>query len=285
MKTNLVFLGDSITAGVIAGPELDYRKNGYAKYVRDYFALNDSLGTYHNFAVSGFMTSDLLRQFQTNITHNENIAFNILDEKCYRLTKKRVGHDTIKFTHPDISISEAIANADIVTMTCGANDLIRLFRKMNEASVSKVIRSLYTNQYSEDALENALKNYMIIMEYIIALNPKCEIILLANYFPSNDERLEKRLYEKFSKLEDALFDTVASHFPNNIKLYKPRFEFIENSKQYVTSKIDIHPSSKGHIALANMVLKTQTKIDYQDGDVNRLETIQKISKQIGHKKN
>lgn len=266
-KKNLVFLGDSITAGVIAGPELDYRKKGYAGFVREYFERNNQLGSYHNFAVSGFMTGDVLKQFKTNITHNENIAFNVLAEKCYRYTKKRVGADTIKFTHPDIRILNAIEQADLLVMTAGANDLIRLFRKFSDESAGKVLHSLIANEYTQETLHTALKNYLIIMNLIIGINPDIEIILLGTYVPSSEDAIVRRLYPKFSMLEDALYDTVANEFPDNIKLIKPRAMFKSNCKEFVTSKIDIHPSTEGHKALAELVLQTQSQLEYTSGQV------------------
>lgn len=266
-KKNLVFIGDSITAGVIAGPELDYRKKGYAQFVREYFEHQKYLGTYHNFAVSGFMTSDVLNQFKQNITHNENIAFNILDEKCYKLTKHNVGCNTIKFTHPDIKILDAIAKADLIAMTIGANDLIRLFRKAGEDSISNVVHSIITSEYTEDTIQQALKNYIVIMNIILNINPDVEIILLGTYVPSGDERFVKRLYPKFCKLEDAVYETVRNEFPNNIKLVKPRNIFKSNCKEFVTSKIDIHPSTEGHKTLAELVLQAQTQVPYTSGQV------------------
>lgn len=266
-KKNIVFLGDSITAGVIAGPELDYRKKGYASFVREYFENKKQLGTYYNFAVSGFMTGDVLNQFKGNITHNENIAFNILSEKCYRLTKKRVGQDTIKFTHPDIHILDAIASADLLVLTLGANDLIRLFRKFSDESVTKVIQSIISNDYTQETLHTALKNYLVMMNLVVDINPDIEIILLGTYIPSGEEAIVKRLFPKFSMLEDALYDTVGNEFPNNIKVIKPRNIFKANCKEFVTSKIDIHPSTEGHKALAELVLQNQTQIKYQSGQV------------------
>lgn len=266
-KTNIVFLGDSITAGVIAGPELDYRKKGYARFVAEYFEAKKQLGSYHNFAVSGFTTGDVLKQFKTRITHNENIAFNILDEKCYRYTKKKVGKNTIKFTHPDISIFSAVEAADLIVLTMGANDLIRLFRKFSDESISKVLHSILVNEYTQETLHTALKNYLIIMNLIIELNPNVEIILLGTYVPTSEERILKRLYPKFSMLEDALYDTVGEEFPNNVRVIKPRAMFKSNSKEYVPSKIDIHPSNEGHKALAELVLQTQSKVSYTTGTV------------------
>lgn len=266
-KKNLVFLGDSITAGVIAGPELDYRKKGYAQFVREYFERQNCLGTYHNFAVSGFMTGDVVNQFKQNITHNENIAFNILAEKCYKLTKHKVGADTIKFTHPDIHILDAIAKADLVTMTIGANDLIRLFRKISDESLTKVFHSIVANEYTDETLQTALENYIRIMNIIISINPNIEIILLSTYVPSGDERFVKRLYPKFCLLEDALYETIRNEFPDNVKLVKPRNIFKSNCKEFVTSKVDIHPSTEGHKSLAELVLQNQSQIEYNTGQV------------------
>lgn len=266
-KKNIVFIGDSITAGVIAGPELDYRKKGYAQFVREYFERQNCLGSYHNFAVSGFTTSDVLNQFKQNITHNENIAFNILSEKCYKYTKKKVAKDTIEFTHPDVHISTAIENADLLVMTAGANDLIRLFKRISDESVTKVLYSIFASDYAQDTLNNALKNYLIIMNFIISINPDIEIILLGTYVPTGDERLVKRLYPKFSKLEDALYETVAQEFPNNVKFVKPRNLFKSNCKEFITSKVDIHPSTEGHKALAELVLQAQSQVEYESGQV------------------
>lgn len=266
-KKNIVFLGDSITAGVLAGPELDYRKKGYARFVSEYFERQSVLGSYHNFAVSGFMTGDVLKQFKSNITHNENIAFNILDEKCYKFTKKKVDTDTIKFTHPDIHILDAIEKADLLVITAGANDLIRLFRKFSDDSVGKVLHSIIANEYTQETLHTALKNYLVMMNLIIDINPNIEIIMLGTYVPSGDEAIVKRLYPKFSMLEDALYDTVATEFPDNIKVVKPRALFKSNCKEFVTSRIDIHPSTEGHKALAELVLQTQTQVKYNSGQV------------------
>lgn len=266
-KKNIVFLGDSITAGVIAGPELDYRKKGYARFVAEYFERQNMLGDYHNFAVSGFMTGDVLAQFKNNITHNENIAFNVLSEKCYRYTKKKVGEDTIKFTHPDVRILDAISKADLLVLTVGANDLIRLFRKFSDDSVTHVLHSIIANDYTQETLHTALKNYLVIMNLIIDINPDIEIVLLGAYVPSGEEAIVKRLFPKFSMLEDALYDTVANEFPDNIKLVKPRSIFKANCKEFVPSRIDIHPSTEGHKALAELVLQTQTQIKYNSGQV------------------
>lgn len=266
-KKNLLFLGDSITAGVIAGPDLDYRKKGYAQFIREYFDNHDSLGTYHNFAVSGFMTGDVLNQFKANITHNENIAFNILDEKCYRFTKRLVGQDTIKFTHPDIRIYDAITKADIIFLTVGANDLIRLFRKFSDESVTKVLYSLLSNEYTNETLHTALKNYLVMMNLIVALNPSVEIILIGTYVPTGEEIIVKHLYPKFCLLEDALYDTVANEFPNNIKVVKPRELFKQHGREFVSSRIDIHPSTEGHKALADLAMKSQKLILYKNGEI------------------
>lgn len=266
-KKNLLFLGDSITAGVIAGPELDYRKKGYARFIREYFDNQNSLGTYHNFAVSGFTTSDVLNQLKINITHNENIAFNILDEKSYRFTKRRVGTDTIKFTHPDISMYDAITKADIIFLTVGANDLIRLFRRFSDESVTKVLHSIINNEYTNETLHTALKNYLVMMNLIVSLNPSVEIILMGTYVPTGEEIIVNRVYPKFCLLEDALYDTVANEFPDNIKVVKPREIFKENGREYISSRIDIHPSTEGHKALADLAMKKQQLISYENDEI------------------
>lgn len=162
-KKNLVFLGDSITAGVLSGPELDYRKKGYSKFVAQYFKQKGELGSYHNFAVSGFMTKNILGQLKSNVTHNENIAFNILSEKCYKLTKKKVGKDTIKFTHPDIHILDAIKDADMLVITVGANDLIKLFEKAQDIGTAKLIQAIVNRSYIEISRQEALSNYKKII--------------------------------------------------------------------------------------------------------------------------
>ncbi len=266
-KTNLVFLGDSITAGVISGPELDYRKKGYAKYVAEYFKKNKKLGTYHNFAVSGFTTGDVLNQFKANITHNENIAFNVLSEKCYKLTKKKYGIDTINFTHPDVNILDAIQNAHLIVMTVGANDLIRLFKKISDESLTKVLHSIVASEYTQEALDTALKNFLIIINIILKINPQVEIIILGSYIPFGDPHIVNRLFSKFGNLDDALYGTIANEFPHNVTFVKTRDLFKSNSKEFVTSKIDIHPSTEGHKGLADLVLQNQTKIKYSNGEI------------------
>lgn len=267
MKSNVVFLGDSITAGVIAGPELDYRELGYARYIKQYMQETSQLGSYYNFAVSGFMTGDVLKQLDQDIYHNENIAFNILDEAVYKMTKKKLEMDTIKFVHPDVRIRDCISNADLLVMTCSANDLIRLFRRANEESASTIIKSILSKDYTEDTLQNALKNYMVIINLILMLNPNIEIVIMANYFPTHDDNITKLLYDKFTKIEDALFDTLADGFGEKITILKPRELFKEHADEYLPVLIDIHPSDVGHQALADFVLSNQKTVAYSPGKI------------------
>lgn len=266
-KKNLLFLGDSITAGVLSGPELDYRKKGYSKFIAQYFKQKGKLGNHHNFAVSGFMTKNILEQLKSNITHNENIAFNILSEKCYRLTKKKVGKDTIKFTHPDIHILDAIKEADMLVITIGANDLIKLFEKAQDIGATKLIQAIVNKSYIEISRQEALANYKKIINIILNQNPTIELILMGTYVPFNEEKIVNILYEKFCLLEDSLYDELKNEFGSKIKIVKPRNSFKANKDKYIQSKFDIHPSTKGHKALANHILKEQRQISYIDNEV------------------
>lgn len=90
---------------------------------------------------------------------------------------------------------------------------------------------------------------------------------MGTYVPFNEERIVNVLYEKFCLLEDSLYDELKSEFGSKVKIIKPRNSFKANKDKYIQSKFDIHPSTSGHKALANFVLKEQKQISYKDNEV------------------
>ena len=94
---NYVALGDSVALGVNPYGEVGY---SYADYFKDYLEENGKLGMYtKDFAVSGYTTSDIISDINTNKEINVN--------------------------GKSVNIRECLREADIVTISIGANDFMK----------------------------------------------------------------------------------------------------------------------------------------------------------------
>ncbi|WP_169907912.1 S-layer homology domain-containing protein [Priestia abyssalis] len=213
-----VALGDSLTAG-----QTPYRQwdKGYADFVADYLDKKGHLGAFtKEFAVSGYTSSDLLHDIETN---------------------KKGKSSTIQ---------EAITNADMITIHVGANDFLR------EANFDYENEKVTIDPGKVPALiKQVTENVSTILQHILVMNPYAKVYVLGYYYPfphlENPEQ-ERTLRMINSLINNALMLTSGKNGTDYIS-----FEnlFDTYPAAYLPNVKDIHPSLDGYGFMASEFLR------------------------------
>lgn len=210
----IVAIGDSLTEGV--GDETD--SGGYVGILNHTFEDQNIHISIENLGKRGNRTDQLLLRLE-----NEEIA-------------------------------SSIKNADIVLITIGANDIM------------KVVRSNYTNLNMEP-FEKERVNYVerlrAIFTKMYELNPGVEIYLIGFYNPF------ERVFGDIEQLEIILDDwnhaseMVTEEFENVI--YIPTKDLFSNSTLHLLSEDQFHPNTSGYKLMAKRVLEYLDDFNEQSG--------------------
>lgn len=206
----MVSIGDSLTQGV--GDETE--SGGYVGILNHTFEDNHMNISIENFGKRGNRTDQLLARLE-----NEEI-------------------------------SSAIKDADIVLITIGANDIM------------KVVRSNYTNLNIEPFQEEKIKyieRLTAIFYKINELNPDTQIYLIGFYNPF------ERYFGDIEQLDMILSDwnqageTVTEEFEN--VYYIPTEDLFSNSTINLLAEDNFHPNTSGYKLMAQRVLEYLSKYD------------------------
>ncbi|HWO98904.1 MAG TPA: S-layer homology domain-containing protein [Bacillus sp. (in: firmicutes)] len=217
-KIDYVALGDSLAAG-----QTPYRQwdRGYADYIADYLDKQGHLGTFtKEFAVSGYTSSDLLHDIETN----------------------KAGKSS--------TIQEAIVNADMITIHVGANDFLReasFDYENGKVTIDSEKVPLLIKQVSD--------NVNTILHHITVMNPYAKVYVLGYYYPfphSGNPDQERILRTLSSVINNALKLTSGKDGTTYIS-----FEnlFDEYPAVYLPNVKDIHPSLDGYAFMASEFLR------------------------------
>ncbi|MGI8387645.1 SGNH/GDSL hydrolase family protein [Robertmurraya sp. P23] len=206
----MVSIGDSLTQGV--GDETE--SGGYVGILKHTFEDNHMNISIENFGKRGNRTDQLLKR---------------LEEE---------------------EISSAIKDADIVLITIGANDIM------------KVVRSNYTNLNIEPFQEEKIRyveRLTAIFNKINELNPDTQIYLIGFYNPF------ERYFGNIEQLDMILNDwnqaseSVTEEFEN--VYYIPTEDLFSNSTINLLAYDNFHPNTSGYKLMAQRVLEYLNKYD------------------------
>ncbi len=212
-----VALGDSLAIGQNPYGKIGY---GYSDYVANYLKKNNLLEFYtKGFAKSGYRTIDLNRA--------------IVDNK------------KIKINDDILSIKNALINADIVTLSIGANDL---FYKVG-------INDMTFNLEKKDEIYKYIDEIVIDVDKLLTLIRqycKEDIIMIGYYNPLSklSSKYTRELDPMFMYGNEQLKRIAYKHNVHYIDIYEI---FMENP-QYLPNPLDIHPSTEGYEAIASQVI-------------------------------
>ncbi|MFV0288462.1 MAG: SGNH/GDSL hydrolase family protein [Mycoplasmatales bacterium] len=252
-KYNLVFMGDSLTAGVYNDGILDYTRKSYPMFIKEEFKKNNSLKTYYNIAVPGFTAKDTVKLLNSDLTYNENLAYNIIPEQSYRKGNYRK-QQTAKLLNPDLKITEILKQADIITMTIGSNDMI-LYLKEYKAEWTKITYQEFKEAHDtlDLFLVSVVNNFKKIINYIRKYNKEATIIFVGSYVPQKSKLINKTLSKYFKTIEKHLKKEVLKS-DKNIKWIEIRELIQENKKAYLNNSFNVHLNEAGYLAVAEQVV-------------------------------
>ncbi len=214
---NYVAIGDSLAAGQTPYQEIDA---GYSDLIAMKLSSIGQLSFYtKELAFPGFTTADVLERIQSEEAQN------------------------------------LLANATLITVSAGANDLLRLVQVNPNAG------TLAFSQLQADyALNMARKNMISILDELVERAPKAKIYVMGYYFayptvhPTQKEGTNAQLVRLNTILQQQAEQAGAAY----INVYDA---FGLNATNYLPNSADVHPNIEGYRQMANSFLRAYSGSD------------------------
>lgn len=215
-KLNYVSLGDSVAAGQNPYGQLGY---GYTDYLKDYLLSNKKLKDYVNFAVSGYKTTDVIK----DINNNHEITVN---------NRAR-------------NIREALRESNLVTISIGANDFLSGIT-LNNLDLNNVDTYLKKIDTVSINIDETLK---LVREYA-----KQDVIVVGYYNPfpilynKDSSQIDNLFY-----YADRKYIEICNKY--DIK-YLSVYDLFKNNSNFLSNPFDIHPNNDGYKSISELLVKT-----------------------------
>lgn len=246
----IVALGDSITAGYEPGmTDPNAKPYGYAERLLEQ-------GWYHgrtvlgNYGILGLTTSGLLN-YTTAIKDGVAATAEGIQPG---LRDPRIG----QFAAMTPQIRTELAEADLITITIGGNDVSSLFLKVKELTAADFQAQL------EQSLSSYSTNVKASLENIVAVNPQATILLADQYQPAS-KLAAGEAYDTLMNAAGRLTETVdqvaagLNQNGANVKVahVAEQFAGVEGPLTYIVRKADFHPTQPGYEKIARVFAELQ----------------------------
>ncbi len=215
-------LGDSLAAGQTPNNAID---KSYADYLASQLNKVGMLSSFDKrFAVSGYTTTDILADIETNKSVTDSSG-NTAD------------------------IQTAIANAEIITLDAGANDVLKQI-KFDKETMKVTIDPVKVNS----TIFTIGVNTSTILAKIKTLNPNADVYVMGYFNPFSI--LPAEYQTQFQLLLNSLNQTIENSAKLNGAAFVPTAAaFAKNTAAYMPNPLDVHPNQDGYLALANAFWK------------------------------
>ncbi|MGE7691969.1 S-layer homology domain-containing protein [Lysinibacillus sp. NPDC097214] len=218
-QADYVALGDSLAHGM---NEVGIIGLGYTDFVAQTLQQDGFITSYNKgFAYSGYTTKDVLNDIQNNVEKSV-VGFGYQSEK--------------------VKVRTSIKEAEIITLTVGANDLIPILKESQTTGINTAMM-LKTSQ-------GAIKNIAAILEEIKKLNQSAQIYVMGYYnsFPYYGEDVQ----QKFKMLLKVMNATIQTTAEKAGAVFVPTYDIVEKDvPSYLPNPENIHLSEAGYLAVAN----------------------------------
>ncbi|WP_391117349.1 SGNH/GDSL hydrolase family protein [Psychrobacillus sp. L3] len=206
-----IALGDSIAAGQTPNRAIDA---GYTDLIAQELMRSHQLAYFSKaLAFPGYTTADVLRTVRTK------------------------------------EAKELLKNATVVTISAGANDLLRLVQ-VNPSNGSVAYKQIQVNY----ALNNVRKNIDDIIKEVQAVTPKAKIVVMGYYFPyPHVHDAQKEGIKKELNTMNAILKTEAN--ANGATFVAVDEAFKGHEKELLPNPSDVHPTMEGYRLIANAFFK------------------------------
>lgn len=210
-------LGDSLAVGVIETNELG---KGYADFLAQELKEANLLASYNKgFSYPKYTTEDILKELQSDV--------------------KKPSIETGK----EVSLLDEVKKADVITISAGANDVLKLIKRDAEGGMQFDIQQI------AQAMEQVKKNYDAILKRIAQLNPSADVFMMGYYnpFPYEKETVVKQIDLLVSMIDRAMVQVAednAAYFVSVADIVA------SNTELYLPNPQNIHLSEAGYEAVA-----------------------------------
>ncbi|MDX8364753.1 S-layer homology domain-containing protein [Cytobacillus sp. IB215665] len=214
---NYIALGDSLAAGITPNKELG---NSYADLIGNQFIEEGIIDTFtKEFSFPGYTSQDVLDNLE-----NE-------------------------------SLKEKLAEANLVTISAGANDLLQLVEintDTREISIDPAV--------VPPALASIRSNMSNIISKVNELSPEAEIYIMGYYFPyphASDEQKAQLI-----ELSKTLNETLESIVQNENAFFIPVFDsFGTDATHLIPNPLDVHPTEEGYQLMADAFFEYYNSVE------------------------
>lgn len=242
---DIVYLGDSITTGVLSSSNLSASDIGYRDNINDILMEAELLSSSINYSVPGFTSLDTLQQLSDDLNLNDT-------NKLISLTDDYTdSDDNLENLYPvdqqnSPTISDSIISADVVYVTLGANDILSNI-SITDSGMRIDFKGL------KNSIVNLKTNKDIIYTKIHELNPKVKIFDIGIYFafPHIGDLMHK-LYPILVIAEQFMFIDDPNQLIYNVVI---RDNMQPNILNLVDNSNDVHPTVEGYEIITNEILK------------------------------
>lgn len=242
-QLRIVALGDSLTAGTG-----DITGKGYVRDLRD--KLEQQLGkpvfVYNNFAIPGFRTTDLLKDWDAK----KDIAKSISESDLVLLTIG--GNDLFQggegiFSPPGGQAGQAgqAAKAGDANKPGGANN-----RTAAPSGADVQLGEVFNPQAALERMPEALKRLEQIIDRVSKANPNARVMYVGLYHPFLDMDQDRAGAPIIQRWNTAAFE-IASRYPNVTVV--PTYDLFElNGSKYLYTD-HFHPNQQGYERIAGRI--------------------------------
>ena len=230
IKVDYLALGDSLAAGI---NEQNVLTEGYADYLAQHL---DEIGVLNSFnkgfAYPGYKTVDVQSDLEKN--KEKPIVAAVVDGKP--IEKELV------------TIKEAIKQAELITLSIGANDVLANLNRNADGTftfdIAKVLASV----------EETTKNIAAIITALQQINPNVKIVLMGYYNPFPTLTAYKFELEYLVSSLDTAVAKVATQL--GVTFVDVKADIAANAATYLPNVNNIHLSAAGYEAVAKAMFNT-----------------------------
>lgn len=220
-------LGDSLAVGVNEQGELGTSYTDY--FAQRIEATNLPVWFNKGFATPGYTTANVLADLQANVS-----------KPVYNTTGKQSN---------ELSIYDGIAGANVLTISAGANDVLK------HVIVDAAGQVTIDEQRLLEEVEQVAENYDAIMKEIKTLNRHADVLVMGYYnpFPQGDDDLKTELTSLVSMMDEAVRQVVEQHDGVFVEVA----DLIAKDVQaYLPNRQNIHLSAAGYKAVAEKMYES-----------------------------
>ncbi|MEK5488527.1 S-layer homology domain-containing protein [Lysinibacillus sp. FSL M8-0355] len=219
IQSDYVALGDSLAHGM---NEVGVIGLGYTDFIAQALQQGGFLTSYNKgFAMSGYTTKNVLADLQNDVE------------------KTVTGFG---YTKEQVKLRASIKEAEIITLTAGANDLLPLLKESQTTGIDTMALVKATKE--------AVSNIATILSEIKKINPQAEIYVMGYYnsFPYYSENLQNQ----FKLLLATVNSTIKATAEKAGAIFVPTYDVVaKDVASYLPNPDNIHLSEAGYLAVAN----------------------------------